>query len=477
MEDLDLVPLVDEDVDELLSQWEQEATTPRQIAVLRIRSNGGLAARFLPLLRRSWSRYSGSCLDGDEEDAARGAPAGQPPPQQQQQQLRLLHRVVKLHRHWAQQDAVLAEELALQGTHAVLTQILEHCSSSSTEDDDDEERSLSATETLLLEMEEMVYDIAASSRCFPVKTTTMALTKEELRSRLPLVFQVRSENVDSSLELSTTNMTITTFIHQVTTRQSAQSDVGFIMWPSAVILSRWLVRMVTSSSSSLLWNQKDDKPATVLEIGAGCGLTALVAAQLQQQQLQQRSLLSHRPSSMKNERTASADYSSSEEDVRPAACSSPSVLITDFNPIVLENLKRNVILNDVSKECEVVGLDFYVQSGTSTDGWIDGNGNTRAPVELLLGSDIICQASDAVAAAKTVHDALKPGGVACIVCADSTHRFGVDRFATECQRVDGLDVETRNVRDVEGLQQDLQQTAGYVENMNLTMFTIRKAPQ
>jgi len=473
MDDLDVVPLLDEDVEELLSQWEQEATTPRQIAVLRIRCNGGLAARFLPLLRRTWTLYSSGCLDADEEDAARGAPAGQPLQQQQQQeQLCLLHRVVKLHRHWAQQDAVLAEELALQGTHAVLTQILEHCSSSTEDDDDDEERSLSATETLLLEMEEMVYDIAASSRCFPVKTTAMSLTHEELRSRLPLVFQVRSDNVDSSL--SNTNMTITTFIHQVTTRQSAQSDVGFIMWPSAVILSRWLVRMVTSSSS-LLWNQKDDRPATVLEIGAGCGLTALVVAQLQRQ-LQQQHSLSHHPSSLKNETTASADYSSSEEAVRPAACSSPSVLITDFNPIVLENLKRNVILNDVSKECEVAGLDFYAQSGTSTNGWIDANGNTRAPVELLLGSDIICQASDAVAAAKTVHDALKPSGVAFIVCADSTHRFGVDRFPTECQRVDGLDVETRNVRDVEGLQ-DLQQTAGYVENMNLTMFTIRKAPQ
>ena len=58
-------------------------------------------------------------------------------------------------------------------------------------------------------------------------------------------------------------------INQVTDRQSAQKDVGYVMWPSAVVLSRWLVS-----------NPTELRGKTVLELGAGCGLTGLVAAKI-----------------------------------------------------------------------------------------------------------------------------------------------------------------------------------------------------
>jgi predicted nicotinamide N-methyase len=218
-----------------------------------------------------------------------------------------------------------------------------------------------------------------------------------------------------------------------------------VMWPSAVVLSGWLV---TEPSSLLGCHEDGSTRASVLELGAGCGLTGLVAARLLQQQ------------------------SSSHKQL------DASVLLTDFNPTVLENLKRNVALNDFSSVCSVVGLDFYQQTG-SADHWKDMNGQSRAPVDVVLAADIICQPSDAVAAANTIHDVLKPGGTAHIVCADAAHRFGVDHLANECHRV-GLTVSIRDAREVYDrvlLGQHLDQTTGYVEGMSLTLFTVRKALQ
>ena len=92
----------------------------------------------------------------------------------------------------------------------------------------------------------------------------------------------------------------------------------------------------------------------------------------------------------------------------------------------------------------------------------------------------ICQPSDAKAAANTIHDTLKIGGVAYVVCADAAHRFGVEHFEAECHRV-GLTVKARDAKEAyyEGklamnCNSHLEQTAGYIESMTLTMFTIRK---
>lgn len=206
------------------------------------------------------------------------------------------------------------------------------------------------------------------------------------------------------------------------------------MWPSAVVLSRWL-----ATNASVLQNK------SVIELGAGCGLTGILAARLQQ--------LSREPE-----------------------IPDQLVCLTDFNPVVLENLKRNSILNDVS--CEVAGLDFYQQNGQRVNGaWKDMNGETRQPFDVVLGADIICQPQDAVAAANTFHDILRPGGRAICVCADAAHRFGVDRLESECTRV-GLSVKIEDVKQLQNGQllgrDGLDCTAGYVEGMSLTMFFVDK---
>ena len=212
------------------------------------------------------------------------------------------------------------------------------------------------------------------------------------------------------------------------------------MWPSAVILANWLVR-----GPSLQLGGK-----RVLELGAGCGLAGLVAAQLQKQQ---------RFETWETEK--------------------PCVYLSDFNSTVLHNLENNVSLNDVTGNCRVVGLDFYQQTGTAST-WKNMKDEQEEPVDVVLAADVICKATDAVAVASTVHDALKPGGRAYVVCADAAHRFGVEHFATECRKV-GLQVTTQDVKDMFGgkllFLEDLNRTTGYVEGMSLTAFAVTKSPK
>lgn len=199
------------------------------------------------------------------------------------------------------------------------------------------------------------------------------------------------------------------------------------MWPSAVALSRWLV-----TNPHVVENR------TVLELGAGCGLTGLAVA---------------------------------------AGLHPSNVILSDFNRKVLENLERNIALNNVDAT-SAVGLDFYQQCGDSHS-WIDINGESLSAVDVIVAADMICQPDDAVAAAKTIHDALKPDGIAIVICADAKHRFGVDCFESECLKV-GLSVQTSNVQDLYGgklVSEEMELTTGYCEGMTLTLFQIEHASQ
>ena len=168
-------------------------------------------------------------------------------------------------------------------------------------------------------------------------------------------------------------------------------------------------------------------------------------------------------------------------------------------------------MNDVSSISTVAKLDFYVQSGTNHSGkWIESlssssstttttttadnvdddddaatleeEGKEREPVDVILAADIICQPSDAIAASKTIYDALKPNGEGCayVVCANSEHRYGVEIFASECEKR-GLHVVTMDVKEMyngELLFDDdnslLDTAAGYIDGMLLTFFEITK---
>lgn len=96
-------------------------------------------------------------------------------------------------------------------------------------------------------------------------------------------------------------------------------------------------------------------------------------------------------------------------------------------------------------------------------------------MDVVLAADIICQESDAVAAAKTIYDALVPNGRCFVVCADSDHRFGIEIFQEECEQI-GLTVTTTNVADMStDLLSDCHSTSGYIDGMNLTFYDIQKS--
>jgi predicted nicotinamide N-methyase len=153
-----------------------------------------------------------------------------------------------------------------------------------------------------------------------------------------------------------------------------------------------------------------------------------------------------------------------------------SVTITDVNDLVLDNLAKNILLNDVSEVACVAKLDFYEQTGDSRSGrWTEGfTAQYKDPVDVVLAADIICQPSDSIAAAKTIYDALVPNGRAFVVCADSEHRWGIEIFQEECERV-GLAVTATNVADLRGdLLSDCHNTSGYVNEMKFTFYDIQK---
>lgn len=258
------------------------------------------------------------------------------------------------------------------------------------------------------------------------------------------------------------------------------------MWPSAVVLSSWLI-----ANPDILYNKE------IVELGAGCGLTGLVAARI----------VAEYENEMKNnindilaleieEKKIDNNMFYNQDDRKRK-----KVILTDFNPKVLVNLSRNIELNELSHVATSMQLDFYAQTGNSyQEGWSTDlqqqnetvsslNVRDKQPqVDLILAADVICKPSDSIAATKTIYDVLKPGGEAILVSADAKHRFGVDILEDECKKT-GLEVKAViNVADLcDGklLPQTedsddpcgIRQTSGFVEGMSLTMFRIRKPYQ
>ena len=278
----------------------------------------------------------------------------------------------------------------------------------------------------IIEIQDLACEIATFSKRFPFQASPFL--RQELLARLPLAFELQ----DGS----------TVFVNQVPDRQTAQKDVGFVMWPSAVVLSRWLVT-----------NPHELHGKTVLELGAGCGLTGLVAAKIiqeykQQQQQQQGSF--------------------------------GSVILSDFNETVVKNISGNIALNNLHNIAKAEGLDFY-QQDPSSKGRLTIEGTQKDPVDLVLAADVICQPEDAFACARSISAALNEGGKAFVVSADSKHRFGVEKLEEACGTVGSLSILSKQSVDDDYLlsttdsrDQDMEKTSGFVPGMELTMYIMQK---
>jgi predicted nicotinamide N-methyase len=382
----------------------------------------GFAASFVPLLekiidswfasvqRKSWSSSRTVSVE-DTKDDGNGMIASSFCSVCDTLETKALSQALSIHVAISQKDPILAEEIGFQGSHMLLTRLIQYDASQYPEQDQD----------AIMTLQDLACEIASSASSFPLKLAPIP----NLLERLPLCISFSPQHK--------------LFIQQVTSRQSAQQDVGFVVWPSAVALSQWLIdhpTMVLTAQS-------------ILELGAGCGLVGLTAAMLVQEQKQVD----------KNGSRVDDDYND------------PQIILTDFNQVVLDNLRLNIDLNDV--HATVQKMDFYLQSGHA-EFWVDdskiGAEAQQGQVDLILAADMICQPSDAVAAANAIHDALKPGGKAIVVCGNGKHRFGVDCFEDQCKRV-GLAVKTSSVA---ANMESLLLTAGYVDGMSLAMFTIDK---
>lgn len=373
-----------------LQQLEEQTHNIRSIALWRLQ-DANLAGKFVPLLQSAVSEGLASRSKSELEN---------------------ISTLLAAHLRISRLDATLAEELGRCGSHQTIRKVLQYDATSLEREEEID---------IIMDLQDIAGEIAAASVGFPLSVSPF--TTSDVVKRLPITFDLKfgSRPNDDSVQI---------LIHQVTSRQTAQADVGFVLWPSAVTLAHFL-----------LDNGTHVLKGTILELGAGCGLTGLVAAKLIQQE----------------------------------SNNSAKVILSDFNRTVLENLERNAHLNDTSDLCSVVGLDFYQrQDDDIRDGWVDMSGVRNNSVDVVLAADVICQASDAVACAQTIWKTLKAGGVAYCVCATSHHRFGVDHLEEECRKV-GLDVETKLVPgDAQGSLDDLKRTSGYICGMDLTFFTMRK---
>lgn len=335
-----------------------------------------------------------------------------------------LLRLLRLCQSISRLDETLSEELARQGLHVLLSKIIQIDASSCHVEDGEMDRTM--------EVQDIACEIATTSQTFPVRVSPF--TTEELLCRMPLEFEISDCHDGSESEREKTVV----FIKQVAERQSSQYDVGFLMWPSAVVLSKWLV-----SNKDVLIGK------SVLELGAGCGLVGLVAGTL---------INRHSQSTLSSQ--------------------SPEVLLTDFNPVVVKNCSLNVALNGLDSRVRADSLDFYEQD-VSVCGWLDSNGRTREQVDLVLAADVICQAEDAFAVARTIRSALHADGMAIVVSANSMHRFGVDKIP-EAFAGAGLQIAKEvDVSDFDHHTQnrELAKTAGYVENMTLSMYFVEKVKE
>ena len=247
-----------------------------------------------------------------------------------------------------------------------------------------------------------------------------------------------------------------------------ETNTGFVMWPAAVLLSRHL-----SLNPHICRGDASTPDGDIIELGAGCGLTGLVAATLLQN-----------------------DGGTTGNDDK--------VIFTDYNPAVLENLRRNILLNDFSVAHEVHGLDWFDQQSTNpthnddrgmetreNNTWVDMEGTSHNQCRLILGADLIVCSNDADLVATTIDATLLEGGMAIILGASADARFGVSDFPEACRSL-GLDVtideNILEARESEAGEGDDDYDGQFMDGMELaghnlrastcghdfTMFTVNK---
>ena len=241
------------------------------------------------------------------------------------------------------------------------------------------------------------------------------------RRPAPLRFAASSETGDGA----------TLALRQVPKSVGVHYDVGFLLWPSAILLSRFFCTELgvgADARRTLLPN------ARVLELGAGIGMVGLTLANCAR--------------------------------VDDAMAAAPAeVILTDFNPEVLQNLQYNISLNCPSEAAtsrrhapivRAAKLDFTAATSAASPandsavlgaeqqggGWVGDNGVHEAAADVVVGADIIASAEDARSVVGVLQLTLaKPHGVAFLALPHSDSRYGVDALSGYLDQVEELQYE------------------------------------
>jgi predicted nicotinamide N-methyase len=215
--------------------------------------------------------------------------------------------------------------------------------------------------------------------------------------------------------------------------------VGYHHWDAGTALGHWVVQRAARFQG-----------ATVLEIGSGLGLPGILAA---------------------------------------AVADTESCTLSDFNPKIVANLQKNVDINDVyfsglgrpGPTCTRLDWDHLdALRGTGRADKADDfgrDGDVQLPpcgsVDMMLGSDIICQDSDCIGICRTLVHFLKPGtGTAVFICGGTRNRYGIDKFPAACKAA-GLALEMGPVGEdvLAGIAKN--QTHNSRPHDDLTLFQVK----
>jgi predicted nicotinamide N-methyase len=143
-----------------------------------------------------------------------------------------------------------------------------------------------------------------------------------------------------------------------------QDTTGLSIWSASLVLARWL-------------NTKSWDNASVVELGAGCGVPGLAVAACQPSPRQ--------------------------------------VYVTDLNPQTVDNLDHNIKLNEF-KDVQALRMD-----------WCDRSTWPKEKLDYVVGSDLIYQKSLVPLLSGVVMELMNPGGTFFYVAPD-TGRDGLEEF-------------------------------------------------
>jgi hypothetical protein len=313
-------------------------------------------------------------------------------------------------------------------------------------------------------------------------------------------------------------------------RQTSQEDVGQLLWPAALPMSRWIV-----AHAALLRGKR------VLEIGSGMGLCGIVAA------LAKAAVEGEEWEEGEEGEEARGVADDGSRTTTMTQHTNP-VYLTDFNDVVLHNLEYNAVLNEpclnpeafpsglclpplptppaaaadddgrarrlmrVSK-ADWSGLFHPLRPDKASTGRAEEVGDSTADVQsppfsspssssavrnvddalaahlvfdVILGSDMICSKEDALGVAALLRDRLVVGGFAALMLAPPDVRWGVDALPAAIAAAGGglalVAVETVRPKFASGPEGEVTKPAdmpevsvagGYEARLQLVLVTRR----